>query len=78
MEMNVAVVTGAARGIGRAIAQRLAYEGFVVVVADIDEAQAQLTSTQIAGPDGNATFAVHVDVADPASVHTMVDRVLAR
>lgn len=78
MEKHVAVVTGAARGIGRAIAERLTHEGFAVIVADINETEARSTSQQIAGPDGNEVFAVHVDVADAVSVRNMVDVVLER
>jgi 2-dehydro-3-deoxy-L-rhamnonate dehydrogenase (NAD+) len=75
---KVAVVTGAARGIGRAIAKRLLHDGFVVVVADLDEAAARSTSEQLARNAADQVFAVHVDVTDPASVRQMVATVIER
>jgi NAD(P)-dependent dehydrogenase (short-subunit alcohol dehydrogenase family) len=68
---RVAFVTGAASGIGKAVARRLAAEGAAVVVADIDEAGASATATGIRG-DGGRAESVGVDVADPASVERAV------
>ncbi len=65
LDNKVAVITGAASGIGRATALRFAAEGAKVVVADIDEA----TGTKLAGEIGG-TY-VHVDVADEASVEAL-------
>ena len=59
-----AIVTGAARGIGRAIAQRLAAEGAQVAILDIDADGAQRTATEI----GGSTIGLAVDVAQAASV----------
>lgn len=77
---KVAIVTGAARGIGRAIAQSFAREGAGVVVADLDEAAAEQAADslnqQIAGPA--RTLAVSVDVADPQSVARMVEATVRR
>ena len=64
---SVALVTGAASGIGRAIALRYAREGFRVVVSDVDEAGGQETAQQIEEGGGGALF-VSADVSDPAAV----------
>ena len=54
LEGQAAVVTGAGRGIGRAIALRLAREGAGVTVADLDEANAQKVAAEIRGSGGRA------------------------
>ncbi|MBL7495578.1 SDR family oxidoreductase [Frankia sp. CNm7] len=74
---KVAVVTGAAGGIGRATARRLAAAGARVVVADLDLDQAEETVKLIAGDGGDAA-AVRVDVAESASVKAMVDFTVRR
>jgi NAD(P)-dependent dehydrogenase (short-subunit alcohol dehydrogenase family) len=56
---KVAVVTGAARGIGRATAQLLAREGARVIVADLDEAGGQQTVGEITTSGGQAVFIRH-------------------
>jgi len=64
-----AVVTGAARGIGAATAQRLASEGARVVVADFDEPTAQETAQRI----GNGAVAVRCDVTKRDDVDAAVE-----
>jgi len=64
-----AVVTGAARGIGAATAQRLASEGARVVVADFDEPTAQETAQRI----GNGAVAVRCDVTKRDDVEAAVE-----
>ncbi len=64
---EVAVVTGAARGIGRAIALRLAAEGAAVGVLDIDGPGARRTAGEACGAGGRAV-AVEADVADSGAV----------
>ena len=72
---KVAVVTGSGQGIGEAYAKGLAARGARVVVADLNERQAQRVAGEIAAADGNA-LAVPVDVADPASADAMAATVV--
>ncbi|MEL7154408.1 MAG: SDR family NAD(P)-dependent oxidoreductase, partial [Pseudomonadota bacterium] len=65
-----AIVTGSARGIGRAIAERLLEEGCKVALADVDVAEASVVA---AGRD--AALVVETDVQDRASIQSMVDQV---
>jgi rhamnulose-1-phosphate aldolase/alcohol dehydrogenase len=67
---RVAFVTGAASGIGRAIAARLAAEGAAVVLADRDAPGAEAAAEQLGGPDVAA--AIEVDVSDEAAVEAAV------
>jgi 3-oxoacyl-[acyl-carrier protein] reductase len=71
LEERVAIVTGAANGIGRAIAERLAREGAAVVVADVATEGAQVVRA-IERAGGNATF-VSTDVTRDDDLRRMVD-----
>ncbi|MYU23058.1 3-oxoacyl-ACP reductase FabG [Streptomyces sp. SID8352] len=73
-EQRVAVVTGAARGIGAATAVRLAAEGRAVAVIDLDEAACADTVARIAAAGGTA-LAVGCDVSDEAAVEAAVARI---
>ncbi|MDI3418370.1 3-oxoacyl-ACP reductase FabG [Streptomyces luteolus] len=73
-EQRVAVVTGAARGIGAATAIRLAAEGRAVAVIDLDEAACKDTVQQIQAAGGKA-IAVGCDVSDEAQVEAAVARI---
>src|ERR1700704_2570559 len=64
---KVAVVTGAASGIGGALAEAFAAAGSAVVVADVDGAEAENVVAGIRAAGGRAQ-AVTVDVSDPAAV----------
>jgi len=71
---KVVVVTGAARGIGLAIARRFLAGGWRVALLDIDGATLSSASRGL----GVAALALECDVAEPAQVHAAVDRVAAR
>ena len=67
---KVAVVTGAASGIGRALAERCAQEGMKVVLADIEE-QALIQASQDLAAQGAQTLAVPTDVSQAGEVETL-------
>ena len=75
-EQRTAIVTGAARGIGAAVAKRLASDGFAVAVIDLDETACATTVDAITAAGGKA-LAVGADVSDAASVDAAVERVAA-
>lgn len=66
-----AIITGAARGIGYAIADRFVDEGIKVVIADIDHEAGNAAATRLGGEDKNVFF-VKCDVADKLSVQRTV------
>ncbi|WP_106215784.1 bifunctional aldolase/short-chain dehydrogenase, partial [Kineococcus rhizosphaerae] len=72
---RIALVTGAASGIGKAIATRLAAEGAAVVIADLDLAKAQAAAQEIADGLGSTDVAVGVaaDVSNPDAVRAAID-----
>lgn len=71
---RIALVTGAASGIGKAIATRLAAEGACVVIADLDLAKAQDAAAELGGTD--VAVGVQADVTDAAAVQAAVDATL--
>jgi len=71
---RIALVTGAASGIGRAIATRLAAQGACVVIADLDGEKARAAAEAIGNTD--VAIGVQADVTDSAQVHAAVDAAL--
>ena len=75
MEGKAALVTGAATGIGEAIAVALAREGAAVCLADINDAAGEAAAAAINDAGGRAIF-VHCDVTSAANIQAMVDAAL--
>lgn len=73
MQDRVAIVTGAAQGIGKAITRKLDEEGAAIVAADINGAGAEQTASEL-----RDAIAVTVDVSQPDQVQHMVDEALSK
>lgn len=74
---KVAVITGGASGIGRAVAREAATEGMRIVLADIEEPALKSTADELAA-DGAEVLAVTTDVSEASSVEELRERALAR
>ncbi|AKS31439.1 SDR family NAD(P)-dependent oxidoreductase [Mycolicibacterium goodii] len=73
---KIALITGAANGMGCATAETFSREGAVVVVADVDDEEGVRVAKQIKSSGGTADY-VHLDVTDEAAWTSAVDGVLA-
>lgn len=76
LEGKVALVTGAASGIGRVTAERLAEEGAVVVVTDVQDEAGEQAAAAIRAGGGDALY-LHLDVTEEAGWQAVVERVLS-
>jgi len=73
---KVAIVTGAAQGIGEAYATALAAQGAAVVIADLNQAGGEAVAAKI-GADGGRALFVRTDVADAGSARDLAERTVA-
>jgi NAD(P)-dependent dehydrogenase (short-subunit alcohol dehydrogenase family) len=82
LKSRVAIVTGAAQGMGRVIAETYATEGARVAVVDRNEAGAAAVATELCkrfpGVHGDVAIPMAIDVSDQASVRSMAETVLAK
>ncbi len=78
MNQGTAIVTGAARGIGLAISQRLVGDGFITILADIDAAELESVCQQIEVSSAAEAIPLVVDVANPESVRDLIAQVIKR
>jgi NAD(P)-dependent dehydrogenase (short-subunit alcohol dehydrogenase family) len=75
-DARVAIVTGGARGLGRAIARRLGEEGASVVIADIDAAAAERTAQKLAAETGSRYLALNGDLTLPGVADAIAARTI--
>jgi sorbitol-6-phosphate 2-dehydrogenase len=77
LEGKSAIVTGAAQGLGEAIARRLAVEGCSVLIADVNAEKAEAAAAAIAEATGQRVIGRKVDVTDPDGCGIMVEEAVA-
>ncbi len=77
MQRRVALVTGGARGIGRAVALALARDGRAVAIGDLLAREAEAVASEIAQAGDAQALGLRLDVTDPASVRVALERIAA-
>ncbi|MFD2117853.1 SDR family NAD(P)-dependent oxidoreductase [Paenibacillus yanchengensis] len=77
-EKQVVIVTGAAQGIGRGIAEQFAQKGATVVIADIDETTGQRTSDELNETFGTPTLFVKTDVIEERSIQQLMNMTIEK
>lgn len=75
---RVAVITGGASGVGRALGEQLAAEGARVVLADIDQSRLDAAAREITGETGAEVIGLQVDVTKAESVNSLAEAVWSR
>jgi NAD(P)-dependent dehydrogenase (short-subunit alcohol dehydrogenase family) len=78
LKNKVAIVTGSRRGIGKGIAERLAYAGANVVISDIDQKECEAVAREIADTHHVKTLAVKCDVSNKAEADNLIRKTVEK
>lgn len=77
LKNKIAIITGSARGIGLACAQRFVKEGATVILTDVQDAEGEQAAAQLRTAGGAALYH-RCDVTDPAAIQSLMDFAVAR